>query len=83
MDELINLVSQRTGLPADQAQAAVQTVIGFLKDRLPGPLGAELESLISSGSGSGAGSGAGAAGALGELGSLAKGLGGMFGGTQA
>lgn len=79
MDELINLVSQRTGLPADQAQAAVQTVIGFLKDRLPGPLGAELESLISSGSGSGAG----AAGALGELGSLAKGLGGMFGGKQA
>lgn len=79
MDELINLVSQRTGLPADQAQAAVQTVVGFLKDRLPGPLGAELESLISGSSGSSGG----ATGALGQLGSLATGLGGMFGGKQA
>ena len=70
MDELINLVSQRTGIPADKAQMAVQTIVGFLKERLPAPVAAELDCLISGG---------GADGAMGELGSLAKGLSGMFG----
>lgn len=71
MDELINLVSQRTGIPADKAQMAVQTVLGFVKSKLPAPIAAELDNMLS-----GAG---GAEGALGELGSIAKGLGGMFG----
>lgn len=69
MDEIVNLVSQRTGLPADKAQVAVQTVVGFLKDKLPGPIAGQIESLV-------AGGGTGIAGGLG---SAAKGIEGMFG----
>jgi hypothetical protein len=31
MDELIKLVAQKTGLPADKAMVAVDTVVKFLK----------------------------------------------------
>jgi hypothetical protein len=31
MEELIKLVSKKTGLPQEQAKVSVQTVIGFLK----------------------------------------------------
>ena len=37
MDELIKLVSQKTGLSAEMAKTAVETVVGFLKDKLPVP----------------------------------------------
>ena len=37
MDELIKLVSEKTGLPEATARVAVETVLGFLKDRLPAP----------------------------------------------
>ena len=82
MDELVNLVAQRTGLSADQAQTAIQTVLGFIKDRLPAPLAGEIEKLITAAPGSSTGSSTGAGGMLGDLGeveSIAKGLGGMFG----
>ncbi|MFN8374071.1 MAG: DUF2267 domain-containing protein [Anaerolineae bacterium] len=36
MDELVKLVAQRVGLSQAQAQQAVETVMGFLKDKLPG-----------------------------------------------
>ncbi len=75
MDELINLVAQRTGIPADKAQMAIQTVVGFIKEKLPAPIAAEVDNLMAGGT-SGAG---GMMGEIGELGSLAKGLGGMFG----
>lgn len=35
MDELIKLVAQKTGLPQDKARVAVDTVINFLKKKLP------------------------------------------------
>ena len=35
MDELVKLVSQKTGLSEQMAKTAVETVIGFLKDKLP------------------------------------------------
>ena len=66
MDELIKQVSQRTGLPADQARQAAEAVIGFLKERLPGPLASQLDSVVSGGGNA--------------LGNIASGLGGMFGG---
>ena len=75
MDELINLVSQRTGIPADKAQMAVTTVMGFLKERLPGPLAAQVDGVVS-------GRAVGLAGRMpdsGELGSIVNGIEGMFG----
>ncbi len=47
MDELINLVTQKTGISKDQAKAAVDTVIKFLKDKLPGPIGSQIEGVLS------------------------------------
>lgn len=49
MEELIKLVTQKTGISKDQAQAAVDTVIKFLKDKLPGPVGAQIEGILGGG----------------------------------
>lgn len=35
MDELINLIVKKTGLPKETAQAVVNIVVQFLKDKLP------------------------------------------------
>lgn len=50
MDELIKLVADKTGIPADTAKTAVTTVIGFLKDKLPAPLASQLDGLVGSSS---------------------------------
>ena len=71
MDELINRVTAKTGLSPDQAKAAVDSVLGFLKERLPSPLASGLDSLIggreASGEGSSAGQTSKATAALGNL----------------
>jgi hypothetical protein len=67
MDELINLVSQRAGLSQEQARAAVTTVLDFLKQKLPAPIAGQIDGLLAGG------------GALGNLGDVTKGLGGLFG----
>ncbi|MDQ2669343.1 MAG: DUF2267 domain-containing protein [Gemmatimonadota bacterium] len=72
MDELVNQVAQRTGLAPDKARTAVDTVLGFLKTRLPGPIASQLDSAVSGG-------GAGTGGTMGGMGAAAEGLGGMFG----
>jgi hypothetical protein len=65
MDELVKLVSQKTGIPEDTARTAVQTVVGYLKQKLPAPIAAQIDTVL-------AGGGPG-------LGDAAKGLGGMLG----
>ena len=47
MDELIQQVAQRTGLAPDKARTAVDTVLGFLKNKLPGPVAGQLENALS------------------------------------
>lgn len=49
MDELVKLVAQRTGMPEAQAKQAVDTVIGFLKERLPAPIAAQVDGLLAGG----------------------------------
>ena len=63
MEELINLVVQKTGISHDQAKQAIDTVLGFLKQKLPAPIAGQIDGLLA---------GDGAAG-------LVKGLGGLFG----
>ncbi|MCB8925490.1 MAG: DUF2267 domain-containing protein [Ardenticatenaceae bacterium] len=46
MDELVKMVSERTGLPADQARKAAEAVLEFLKAKLPAPLAGQLDNLI-------------------------------------
>ncbi len=46
MDELVKLVAQKTGLPPDQAKVAVETVIGFLKQKLPAPIAGQIDGVL-------------------------------------
>lgn len=46
MDELVALVMKKTGLPKDQATAAVKTVIDFLKKKLPPAAGAAIDAFL-------------------------------------
>jgi len=68
MDEIIQRLIDKTGLPEDKARAAVDTVLGFLKEKLPGPVASQIDNLLAGGSGVGD-----------KLGSAAQSLGGMFG----
>ena len=68
MDELVKLVAQKTGLPPETARTAVETVIGYIKERLPQPIAAQLDGLI------------GGSGSSGGPGNLSGGLGGLLGG---
>lgn len=68
MDELITLVTQKTGISAEQAKQAIETVLEFAKSKLPAPLAAQLDGLLKSDN------------PAQGLGDIAKGLGGLFGG---
>jgi hypothetical protein len=67
MDELIKLVSQKTGLSEDMAKVAVDTVVGYLKDKLPDPIAAQIDGVLGGGSD------------VSDLGNVAQSLGGLFG----
>jgi hypothetical protein len=49
MDELIKQVSDKAGISDAQAKTAVETVMKFLKDNLPEPLGSQVDALLSGG----------------------------------
>jgi hypothetical protein len=68
MDELVQQVVERTGIPEDKARMAVHVVLDQLEKRLPAPIASQIRTHLSDGS-------SGAAG----LGEVAKGLGGLFG----
>ena len=46
-NELVKLVSSKTGLNEELATLAVDTVIAFLKQKLPPELSGQLDSLLS------------------------------------
>ena len=46
MDELINLITEKTGIPHDTAQQAADVVISFLKQKLPAPVGAQIDKVV-------------------------------------
>ncbi|HEV2707744.1 MAG TPA: hypothetical protein VGV59_17630 [Pyrinomonadaceae bacterium] len=69
MDELVKQVAERTGIGEDKARQAVETVVGFLKQRLPAPVAGQVDGALS-----------GAGGAIGGVADKAGDmLGGMFG----
>jgi hypothetical protein len=71
MNEIIQQLMAKTGLPEDKATAAVNTVVDFLKQKLPGPVAAQIDGLM-----------AGGGGLTGKLGGMAASVGGMFGKKQ-
>jgi hypothetical protein len=46
MDEIIQRLIERTGLPEDKAATAADTVIGFLKEKLPAPVASQIDKVI-------------------------------------
>ena len=66
MDELIKLVVEKTGISEEMAKVAVNTVLEFLKDRLPEPLAGRLDDVIEGAD-------------LTGIGDLVSGLGGLLG----
>ena len=49
MEELTKLVAQKTGLSDEMAKVAVDTVINYLKDRLPEPTASQLDTILEGG----------------------------------
>ena len=68
MDELIKLVSEKSGISEAQSKTAVETTVNFLKDKLPAPLAGQVDSALGNEAGMAAGADA-----------ISKGLGGLFG----
>jgi hypothetical protein len=73
MDELVQVVSSKTSLPADQARAAATATLDFVKGKLPGPVASQIDGLLG-------GTGGSSTDATGGMMDQAKGMmGGMFG----
>jgi hypothetical protein len=68
MEELIKRITEKTGISEDQARSAVNTVSGFLKEKLPSPIAGQVDNVLS-----------GAGGVTDKLGDAAAKVGGMFG----
>ena len=70
MDDLVKQITERTGLPDDQARAAAQTTIDFLKEKLPESMRGYVDMALNSGM-------------IDDVAGQASGLlGGLFGGTK-
>jgi len=53
MDELINLVVQKTGISQDDARKAVEVIVSTLKSKLPGPIASHVDAFIAGGASGG------------------------------
>jgi isopentenyl phosphate kinase len=53
MDQLVKLVSQKTGINESQAKMAVDTVMSFMKDKLPDGMASQVISMLQDGSDTG------------------------------
>jgi hypothetical protein len=49
MNELIQSIVQRTGIPEEKARTAVEMVVSHLKGKLPAPISSQLDSYMSGG----------------------------------
>ena len=63
MDELVKMVTQKTGISEEQAKQAIAQVVEFLKQKLPAPIASQIDNVL---------------GGSGPV-DLSKGLGGLFG----
>jgi hypothetical protein len=83
MEELVQKVSQKTGLAPEESQQVVNIIVNHFKERLPAPLASGLDSLLAGGSADGQVAGQADGSGLDALeerakSAMASGLGGMF-----
>ena len=76
MDELIKQVSERSGISESQARTAVETVLGFIKERLPESVAGHVDGALNSSAGA---IGTGIDTVADQAGNVLGSLGGMFG----
>jgi hypothetical protein len=50
MDELVKLVSEKTGLSEEMSETAVQIVMDYIKKKLPAPVAAQVDAVLGAGS---------------------------------
>ena len=73
MAELVQMLTEKTGLPPEKAQEVVNVVVNHLRERLPAPLAEALNNHLVNGSS------AGGSGWAAEAKAMAAEVGGMFG----
>ena len=49
MENLIKRVSEKAGITEAQARSAVNTVVSFLKDKMPAGVGSQVETFLKGG----------------------------------
>ncbi|MCB2178581.1 HU family DNA-binding protein [bacterium] len=49
MEQLVELVSEKTGLNKEMSEKAVKIVLDFLKDKLPDPIAAQIDNILDGG----------------------------------
>lgn len=83
MDELIKQVQEKTGLPVDKAQGAIEVVVNFIADKLPEPVAGQVKGFLDDdGNGGDAGGGDDAGGIMDKAKDALGGLGGLLGGDK-
>ena len=50
MDELVKLVSEKTGLSQEMSEQAVKIVLDYVKKKLPKPVAAQVDAVLGAGS---------------------------------
>ena len=48
MNELVNMIVKKTGIPAATAQNIVNIVLDFLKKKLPAPIAGQIDGVLAS-----------------------------------
>lgn len=48
MEELVKLVAKKANIPEESAKKAVDTVLSFLKKKLPAPISGQLDTALKS-----------------------------------
>ena len=72
MEDLIRQVTERTGITETQARTAIDTVMGYMRDKLPASMSGTIDGVL--------GGGANVAGGVADTAqNVLGGLGGMFG----
>lgn len=46
MEKIVGMIVEKTGISEEHARIAVNTVVSYLKDKMPGGLGKQVESYI-------------------------------------
>lgn len=46
MEQLVNQLTNQTGISEDQAYQCIQTVVGFLRGKLPDPIAHQVEGAL-------------------------------------